>query len=93
MSEAMSEYGNPSSLHQAGRQVKSAVESARRELALSLGCEPAEIFFTSGATESLNMALYAALDERKDNVWMSKKVNASMLFFKDWNVNFEVLQK
>lgn len=65
MSEAMAEYGNPSSIHQAGRQVKSAVETARRELALSLGCEPAEIFFTSGATESLNMALDAALDERK----------------------------
>ena len=65
ISEAMAEYGNPSSLHQAGRQVKSGVETARRELALSLGCEPAEIFFTSGATESLNMALDAALDESK----------------------------
>lgn len=65
MSEAMEGYGNPSSLHQAGRQVKSRVESARRELALSLSCEPAEIFFTSGATESLNMALDASLDEKK----------------------------
>ena len=59
------EFGNPSSLHQVGRQVKSRLESARRELALSLGCEPAELFFTSGATESLNTALDAALERRK----------------------------
>lgn len=65
MLAAMEEFGNPSSLHQVGRQVKSRLESARRELALSLGCEPAELFFTSGATESLNTALDAALERRK----------------------------
>lgn len=50
-------YGNPSSLHNAGRKAKQAVEKAREQCALALGCELSQIFFTSGGTESDNWAI------------------------------------
>jgi cysteine desulfurase len=53
-------YGNPSSIHSAGRQSRAAIERARRIVAELLGCAPSEIFFTSGATESNNTALRQA---------------------------------
>ena len=53
-------YGNPSSLHAQGRDVRKAFEEARRITAASLGAEPDEIYFTSGGTESNNIALRGA---------------------------------
>ncbi|HEX2908175.1 MAG TPA: cysteine desulfurase family protein [Phototrophicaceae bacterium] len=50
-------FGNPSSLHQAGKAAKVAVEQARETIAAVLNCKPAEIIFTSGGTESDNLAL------------------------------------
>jgi cysteine desulfurase len=50
-------FGNPSSIHCAGRRAKAAVEEAREKLALFLGCEPVEVVFTSSGTESDNMAI------------------------------------
>lgn len=50
-------FGNPSSSHLEGRKAKALVEGARAHLAALLGCEPAEIFFTSGGTESNNLAI------------------------------------
>ena len=60
-------YGNPSSLHSAGQEAKEALESARERIAASLGCQPREVYFTSGGTESDNMAIRtaAALGARK----------------------------
>jgi cysteine desulfurase len=49
--------GNASSLHALGRKSKKAVEIAREQTAAFLKCRPDEVFFTSGATESLNLAL------------------------------------
>lgn len=49
--------GNASSLHALGRKSKKAVENAREQVAAFLKCRPDEVFFTSGATESLNLAL------------------------------------
>lgn len=49
--------GNASSLHAWGRKSKKAVEVAREQVAAFLKCRPDEVFFTSGATESLNLAL------------------------------------
>src|SRR5688572_10924313 len=50
-------YGNPSSLHWAGQRARAAIERARCQLAALLGCEPTELIFTSGGTESNNTAL------------------------------------
>jgi len=41
------QFGNPSSIHWAGRRVKGAVEKAREKVALLVNCEPVEVFFTS----------------------------------------------
>ncbi len=50
-------YGNPSSIHSQGREVRQAVDAARETVAAALGAEVGEIFFTSGGTESNNIAL------------------------------------
>jgi cysteine desulfurase len=50
-------FGNPSSRHWAGAPAKEAVERARAEVAGLLGCEPSEIVFTSGGSESNNWAI------------------------------------
>jgi len=51
-------FGNPTSLHYFGRQVRKAVEEAREKVASSIGAQPGEIVFTSGGTESDNMAIH-----------------------------------
>ncbi len=50
-------FGNASSPHAAGREASGAVEEARGRVALALGADPREVIFTSGATESNNLAL------------------------------------
>ena len=50
-------YGNPSSTHWAGEPARVAVEAARRQVADLLGCKPQEVIFTSGGSESNNMAI------------------------------------
>ena len=50
-------FGNPSSSHSLGVQSQEALESSRKEIASFVGAKPSEIVFTSGATESINMAL------------------------------------
>ena len=47
-------YGNPSSLHRKGFEAEKYMNEARAGLASALSCDPAEILFTSGATESNN---------------------------------------
>ena len=54
------EYGNPSSIHYMGNAAAAALRKARRQVADSLGCLPSEITFTSGGTESDNLALIGA---------------------------------
>jgi cysteine desulfurase len=49
--------GNPSSLHAAGRRARRRVEEAREQLAAAVGAQPAEVIFTSGGTESDNLAV------------------------------------
>ncbi len=54
-------YGNPSSMHTFGGQVARKIRRARDQVAALLGCDPAEIFFTSGGTESDNAAINGTL--------------------------------
>ena len=53
-------FGNPSSLHSAGQEAKEALESARERIARCLGCEPREVYFTSGGSEADNQAIISA---------------------------------
>ena len=53
-------YGNPSSLHSVGQEAKEALEDARARVAKCLGCEPREIYFTSGGSEADNQAIISA---------------------------------
>ncbi len=53
-------YGNPSSLHTVGQEAKEALEDARARVAKALGCEPREIYFTSGGSEADNQAILSA---------------------------------
>lgn len=55
------QYGNPSSIHAEGRSVRALIESARKTVAQCIGASTGEIFFTSGGTESNNMALKCAV--------------------------------
>ena len=59
------DYGNPSSLHRMGIKAEKAVKESRRVIAASLGAKEEEIFFTSGGTESDNIALFGAAQARK----------------------------
>ncbi|MCC3155015.1 cysteine desulfurase family protein [Hymenobacter sp. BT770] len=54
-------YGNPSSLHGPGRQVRAAIENARKTVAHLLNAAPAEISFTSGGTEADNYAAFGSI--------------------------------
>ncbi len=54
-------FGNPSSIYSYGRESRLAVENARKSVAKILNAHPAEIFFTSGGTESSNTAITAAV--------------------------------
>ena len=54
--------GNPSSLHSAGRMARSAVETARGQVAELLHCAPADVLFTSGGTEANNLLLKGYTD-------------------------------
>ena len=55
------QFGNPSSIHSWGREVKTAIENARKNVAKHLNVSPAEIFFTSGGTEANNTAIFCSV--------------------------------
>lgn len=59
-------FGNPSSLHGFGQEARRAMEGAREKIAAFLGATPAEIVFTSGGTESDNLAI-------KGTAWANRK--------------------
>jgi len=64
-------FGNASSVHHFGRDAKVALENAREQIAAFINCEPSELYFTSGGTESDNIAVLGAayqLRSRKNHL-------------------------
>lgn len=59
-------FGNPMSIHSFGQEARGAVEKARIQVANFLNCQPEEIIFTSGATESNNLAIKGIVDKYWD---------------------------
>ena len=63
MSQVMTQtFGNPSSIHKFGQESHSVIERARLQLATALSCEPGEIIFTGGGSESNNLVLQGILN-------------------------------
>ncbi len=76
-------FGNASSVHWYGQQAKVALEGARESLALAIGAEPGELFFTSGGTESDNSAIkglaHAARRKGKNHIVSSRAEHHAVL--------------
>lgn len=70
------EYGNASSLYSIGRKSKKAIENARKQVAELLNCNPHEVFFTAGGSESDNLALkgFAYANKEKGNHIITSKI-------------------
>ncbi|AGZ45658.1 cysteine desulfurase family protein [Actinoplanes friuliensis] len=87
---AAREVGNPSSLHAAGRGARRLVEESRERIAAVLGARPSEVIFTSGGTESDNLAtkgIYWArrtADQRRNRVVASAVEHHAVLDAVDW---------
>ncbi len=75
-------FGNPSSVHAYGVKTKMAVEKARRQVAELINCDPSEIIFTSGGTESNNYAIkgIALANRKKGNHLMISAVEHPAVF-------------
>ena len=58
-------YGNPESKHNQGQKARIAVDNARETIASILNCKPSEIIFTSGGTESNNLAIFGTARPRQ----------------------------
>jgi cysteine desulfurase len=87
---AAREIGNPSSLHAAGRGARRLVEESRERIAAVLGARPSEVVFTSGGTESDNLATKGvfwarrAADPRRSRVVASSVEHHAVLDSVDW---------
>lgn len=81
-----SEWGNPSSIHAAGRSARRAIEDARTKLAALLGASPHHVIFTSGATEANNSAIHSALlrNPKKRHVVTSAVEHSAILAYCDF---------
>ncbi len=66
MTSHLATVGNPSSLHASGRHARRVVEESRETIAQALNCRPGEVVFTSGGTESDNLALKGIFWARRD---------------------------
>ncbi len=64
-------FGNASSIHGFGQEAMAAVDNSRRKIADFLGCKPYEVYFTSGATESNNLAILGTV-KSGDHIITSK---------------------
>ena len=62
-------WGNPSSVHHVGQRARAALDDSRERAAKVLGCKPSEVIFTSGGTESNNLAIFGAARLLKPKGW------------------------
>lgn len=87
---AAREVGNPSSLHAAGRSARRLVEESRERIAAALGARPSEVIFTSGGTESDNLATKGiywsrrAADPRRNRVVVSAVEHHAVVDAVEW---------
>ncbi len=74
-------YGNPGSFHSKGLEAKNALDNARQEIASLLNCSTKEIIFTSGGTESINLAIkgIALANKEKNHIITSKIEHPAVL--------------
>ena len=88
-------YGNPSSIYSKGREAKDAINKARETISNILECEPEEIIFTSGGTESDNLAIKGVAQSKgKDGLYITSKIEhpAVLECFKELeNDGYEVM--
>jgi len=79
-------YGNASSFHEDGRRARKAIDESRAIVAEALGADPGEIVFTSGATESNNLALVGSFlsDDAKRHVVVSSIEHDAVLHTAQW---------
>ena len=90
MTAHLGDVGNPSSLHASGRGARRIVEEARERIAQALNCRPGEIVFTSGGTESDNLALKGifwsrrAADPRRNRILTTKIEHHAVLDPLEW---------
>ncbi|MGQ9873782.1 MAG: cysteine desulfurase family protein [Chloroflexus sp.] len=85
--------GNASSIHQVGRAALQALDDAREQVALVLGCQPKEIVFTGGGSESINLAIkgvaMALRDQGKTHLISSTIEHHAVLHALDYLVEYE----
>jgi cysteine desulfurase len=95
LATAMRQVGNASSLHTSGRNARRTVEEARERLAAALGARPSEVIFTSGGTESDNLAIKGIFlarrtsDPARRRVLISAVEHHAVLDSADWLVEHE----
>lgn len=77
---AVSRYGNPSSLHSAGKDARSLLEEARATLAGAIGAQPGQIVFTSGGTEADSIALLSVLPAKNRGSIVISAIEHSAVF-------------
>jgi cysteine desulfurase len=95
MAAELARTGNPSSLHASGRRARRVVEEARESLGVLLGAGPSEIVFTSGGTESDNLAVKGlfwarrAADPRRRRILVSAVEHHAVLDTGEWLGRFD----
>ena len=95
MAALLTEVGNASSLHGAGRRARRVVEESRETVAASLGARPSEVVFTSGGTESDNLAVKGlywarrAQDDRRRRILLSTVEHHAVLDSALWLAEHE----
>ncbi|MBH30638.1 MAG: cysteine desulfurase NifS [Candidatus Marinimicrobia bacterium] len=71
-------FGNPSSIHQLGQSARARIETARRQVAATIGARPSEIIFTSSGSESNNIVLWDVIQREGKHIIISELEHPSV---------------